>query len=280
MYKQRIIESYKSTIGKESIYTISFGSEFERQVIFFHDIGEYHDRYTDFAQFLFNQQIGITFIDMRGHGLSSGTRGHASSVDEIIGDYETVLNKKKNYLTQKNFMFCGHGVGALIAMNLASEYCDLKGLILVNPTRRYRVFGDLTLEKYLGKRSIFDKFRLSLAFRGESVSLDQDVLRNYSHDPLVNKKMTIGMYKALRELFDRVKYVSYFINVPVFYVMGMEDQIVDLNMSELFSGSIDHNILFLKKYNELGHELFNEIHRDKAFEDIYNWLKVNILTDI
>ncbi len=280
MYKQRIIESYKSTIGKESIYTVSFGSEFERQVIFFHDIGEYHDRYTDFAQFLFNQQIGITFIDMRGHGLSSGTRGHASSVDEIIGDYETVLNKKKNYLTQKNFMFCGHGVGALIAMNLASEYCDLKGLILVNPTIRYRVFGDLTLEKYLGKRSIFDKFRLSLAFRGESVSLDQDVLRNYSHDPLVNKKMTIGMYKALRELFDRVKYVSYFINVPVFYVMGMEDQIVDLNMSELFSGSIDHNILFLKKYNELGHELFNEIHRDKAFEDIYNWLKVNILTDI
>ncbi len=280
MIKNKKIENIQSLVGKESLYTISYGSEFKRQIVFFHDIGEYHDRYKDFANFLFSNKVGITFIDMRGHGLSSGTRGHASCADEILSDYEAFLQKKSNRYKGKDVIFCGHGVGALIAMNLSRDFKNVKGLILVNPTIRFKIFGDFTIEKYLGEKSIFDKLRLSLSLRGESISSERDVIRNYTHDPLVNKKMTIGMYKSLRELFDRVKYVSYFINIPVFYLMGMEDEIVDLDISELFSGSIDRNHIYLKKYQSLGHELFNEIDRDKAFQDIYNWVNVNLVSDL
>ena len=86
--------------------------------------------------------------------------------------------------------------------------------------------------------------------------------------------MTIGMYRSINELLKRIKYSSYFINVPVLYIIGEEDKIVDLDISRLFSSSIDGNLLMLKNYKNLGHEVFNELERDIVFKDIKKWIRL------
>ena len=279
MYRSKKIDHINVGAEKFGIYVTSFGDEFETQIIFFHDLGEYHDRYREFAEFLFNQEIGITFIDMRGHGLSSGTRGHANSYRDLLEDYETFFEQRMENYKDKKIFLCGHGLGSLICMSIDQIYSRLEGMILVNPVIQYKDLPDLGMKGFLGKKSLLDKFKISLPSGLDALSSEQNVVRVNKHDPLVNKKMTLGMYRSINELLKRIKYSSYFINVPVLYIIGEEDKVVDLDISKLFSSSIDGNLLMLKKYNNLGHEIFNELENDLVFKDIKQWIRLTQSTN-
>ncbi|MEE3079198.1 MAG: alpha/beta fold hydrolase [Bdellovibrionota bacterium] len=274
MYRSKKIDHINVSRSQLGLYVTTFGDHFETQVIFFHDLGEYHDRYSEFAEYLFHQEIGTTFIDMRGHGLSSGSRGHASSYKDLLEDYETFFDQRMDNYKEKKVFLCGHGLGALICMSLDQIYSHVEGMILINPAIQYRDLPDLGLKKILGKRSLLDKFKIPLPSGIDALSNEQVVVSNNKHDPLVNKKMTVGMYRSINELLKRIKYSSYFINVPVLYIIGEEDKIVDLDISRLFSSSIDGNLLMLKNYKNLGHEVFNELEKDIVFKDIKKWIRL------
>jgi alpha-beta hydrolase superfamily lysophospholipase len=257
----------------ESLYIKFYGiEEFQKQVIFFHDVGEYHDRYLDFASFLNKHQIGCTFIDMRGHGLSSGTRGHVDDYHQFKSDYELFWTKYSHYYDGKSMVCLGHGVGALVAMMFMLSVKSVKGCCLINPTVNFKRNKTFHIEEFIGKKSLLDKLRISANFMGEDLTTEKSLANSYDHDPLVNKKVTLGMYKCLLELFAQVKKASYFINRPLFIALGLEDQVVDMEKSLLFASSFEEQLLTLKEYEDLGHEFFNEIDRDKGFKDIYNWI--------
>lgn len=272
MQRSKKIGQLNTSGDKFSLYVTSYGDHFDTQVIFFHDLGEYHDRYSEFANYLYKNKIGTTFIDMRGHGLSSGTRGHANSCQDLLEDYEVFFKENSELFETKDVFLCGHGLGALLCMSLDQYYNKLSGMILVNPIVQYRDFSEIGLHKYLGTKSLFDKFKIGIPTSSRFVTNERNLSSSMAHDPLINKKMTLGMYRSINELIKRVKYSSYFINIPVLYIIGEEDQVVDLSMSELFSSSIDTHLMMLKKYPSLGHELFNEMERDIVFKDICNWL--------
>ena len=275
MHRSKKIDHIRTQGEKFSLYVTTYGDHFKTQVLFFHDLGEYHDRYKDFAEYLFERKIGSIFVDMRGHGLSSGTRGHADSYRDLVEDYEAFFKEKSDLIEKKKVFLCGHGLGALICMSLDRYYSKLSGMIVVNPIIQYKNFNELGIHKLLGKKSLFDKIKISLPNRIELLSNERSVLRSFHHDPLINKKMTLGMFRSINELLNRIKYSSYFISIPVLYIIGEEDNIVDLGTSELFSSSIDGNLLILKKYSSLGHEVFNEMERELVFKDICNWLSLN-----
>lgn len=247
--------------------------EFRRQVIFFHDIGEYHDRYLSFSKFLIKKKIGCTFIDMRGHGLSSGTRGHIASYDELINDYQQFWEECKTSYADKEVILVGHGIGALLAMVFMLNHHEVHGCVMANPTIRYKNQKYFKIDEFLGRKLLFDKLKVSLSLMGDDLTNEKLLASNYNHDPLVNKKVTLGMFKSLMDLFKQVKHSSYFINKPLLYIIGEEDNVVDLELSELYATSIDPNVVTVRKYKDIGHELFNEIDRDSVFQDIYNWIE-------
>lgn len=266
-------ESVELSPNGESLYVKFLGlKEFKKQVIFFHDVGEYHDRYLPFAKFLNEHKIGCTFIDMRGHGLSSGTRGHVDDFHIFKSDYLKFWEVFESHYEDKELVTIGHGVGCLVAMMFLLEKIEILGMALINPTVHFKKSKTFHIEELIGRSSIADKVKINAKFMGEDVTSEKNLAQNYDHDPLINKKITVGMYKALLELFSSVKRSAYYINRPVFMALGLEDRVVDREKSELFASSIDENHLTLKKYKDLGHEFFNEIDRDNAFKDIYNWI--------
>ena len=175
MHQSKKIGQLSTRGDKFSLYTTSYGDHFDTQVVFFHNLGEYHDRYKDFAKFLYSKKVGSIFIDMRGHGLSSGTRGHASSCHEILEDYETFFEHNVDLLESKDVFLCGHGLGALLCMSLDNYYNKLSGMILVNPLVQYSESMDTGVHKYFGKQSLFEKLKITIPMNSISKH----------HDPLI-----------------------------------------------------------------------------------------------
>ncbi len=272
-----VIENLELSKTGESLYLKFFGLEHNTQIILFHDIGEYHDRYQKFVDFCLLKEVGVTLIDMRGHGLSSGTRGHVDSYEQLLEDYQKFWREYHSKYQDKFVLTLGHGVGALLSIMFLIDNVEIDGGILINPTISFRQSKTLKLEQFLGSASLLGKIRVGLKLGGDDVTTEKNLSYDYNHDPLVNRKVTLSMYKALLRLFEDIKKQSYYLNKPILYVMGLEDNVVDKELGELFASSIDSKIVSIKKYKDLGHEFFNEIDRDKGFKDIYNFIKDNFI---
>jgi alpha-beta hydrolase superfamily lysophospholipase len=107
-------------------------------VLIFHGITAYSSPYGPMiAEQLSNAGFNVFGMDLRGHGLSDGSRGDYPSEERLIKDLtETVaLVKAKS----KKLVVLGHSLGALsaiIAVNNRSQ--DIDGLILLSAARKVR----------------------------------------------------------------------------------------------------------------------------------------------
>jgi alpha-beta hydrolase superfamily lysophospholipase len=260
--------------NNEKLYVKSIGlKEFDTQLIVFHDVGEYHQRYSGLSNYLSKKSIGTTLIDMRGHGLSSGTRGHSEGYEELVSDYKMFWKTFKNRYEKKSTFVLGHGVGGLLALCFMLNVSEVSGAILVNPTIKYKDESSY-IEKYMMKNSFLNKLKISYKSL-EKVTSQEHLSRSFGHDPLINKKISVGMHRSITGMTNELKRLSYFVTRPILFQMGELDDVVEVSKSELFASSFDKNNIEVIKYPNFGHEIFNEIDRDKVFKDIYNWLYKN-----
>ena len=143
---------FKSSRGNERIY---YKRSFPQtdlpdniiHLFILHDAGDYHDRYKFLPEFLsckMGERIVFTFIDLKGHGLSSGTRGHLDDFDEYCEDLEYLMNMTLRLDSRISNIILGNGMGSLLALRYFQEYAhkvssELSGLILSNPLIKLQI---------------------------------------------------------------------------------------------------------------------------------------------
>ena len=143
---------FKSSRGNERIY---YKRSFPQtdlldkiiHLFILHDAGDYHGRYKFLPEFLshkMGERIVFTFIDLKGHGLSSGTRGHLDDFDEYCEDLEYLMNMTPRLESRISNIILGNGMGSLLALRYFQEYAhkvssELSGLILSNPLLSFRL---------------------------------------------------------------------------------------------------------------------------------------------
>jgi acylglycerol lipase len=107
-------------------------------LLIFHGITGYSGPYGPMiAEQLADAGFGVFAMDLRGHGLSDGTRGDYPSGERLVNDLsETVaLVRSKS----RKLVVLGHSLGALSAvMAVKNRPQDVDGLILLSAARKIR----------------------------------------------------------------------------------------------------------------------------------------------
>ncbi|MBP6492251.1 MAG: alpha/beta fold hydrolase [Clostridia bacterium] len=86
-------------------------------VCLIHGIGEHAGRYDRIGEAFKKAGIAMVGMDLRGHGLSSGKRGHTAPRKEILGDIDLLLlDIQKKYPEVPVFLY-GHSMGGNIALD-------------------------------------------------------------------------------------------------------------------------------------------------------------------
>ncbi len=202
----------------------------EKAILIFHGITAHSGPYEMIAVPLSQEGYTVFGLDLRGHGLSDGTRGDYPSKERLVKDLcETI-----EFIKQKVpiVILLGHSLGvlsSLIAVNNCQK--DIEGLILLSAARTVRpdVYPKMSIAKKL-------KILLSsILFPSKPViSYYREGMRG-TDDPLFNFKYT---YRFMKILSAKNLTLSKKLDFPLFFGLGEKD--------ELFS-------------IEAGRELFNEI---------------------
>mgnify|MGYP006438332509 FL=1 len=203
--RQILTGFFQSPLGGEKIYykrSISNATETSaKHLVIVPNIGEYHGRHTKLPEYLqkkWGNSTNFTWLDLKGHGLSGGTRGHVDNFEEYCHDLICLLNKLP---ASDEYILLGSGVGCLVILKTLLEFrnqfkLNVVGLVMSNPAIKMKVeLSSLFLK--IPPNQALKKLKIPHRIDGYELTNDTLAAEEFNHDPLVNHTISANLYWEL-----------------------------------------------------------------------------------
>lgn len=248
-------------------------------VVIAHGLGEHGGRYAHVAQVLVDAGCAVYAIDHRGHGKSDGSRAFVDKFANAVADMDHLIDLAKRARPTKPLFLLGHSMGGALSLSYALKHGDkLSGLILSGPA--VALDGAPPFLAPLSKllSSLFPKLGM-FAVDPSLVSRDPDEVAKYAGDPLnAHGKVPV------RTLAEIVRFVEWLpaalpaLKLPTLLLHGRDDKLAGVAGSQMIHDRISSTDKTLNIYDDLYHEIFNELPADRArvFKDMTAWLNERI----
>ena len=243
-------------------------------IVFMHGLGEHCGRYAHLADYFCTRGFAVRTYDLRGHGKSSGKRGDIPHQDSLLDDAQQVMHgwQASCPTSVTRQLLLGHSMGGLFAAKFAlSKMCDLHGLILSAPALAiYMNFVERSLLKVLS--SVAPSLTLSNGLKTQYLSHDPKVVASYLTDTLVHDRISARLLNSMLTTMHDVFTHASSLDLPTLLLVAGQDKLVDSTGSLRFAQSGPENHLRLCTYENLYHEIFNELDTKAVFDDVGIWL--------
>jgi alpha-beta hydrolase superfamily lysophospholipase len=237
-----------------------------------HGLGEHSGRYQRFAQGMAKYGIATYAVDLRGHGLSSGRRGHVDSWSQWTDDTATFV-RHVGGLVSGEVVPLGHSFGgaATVSTVLAGKLPSSRRFVVSSPALRLKVpVSSLQVKA----ASLASRFAPTLTLDNKvnpgTISRIPEVVEAYRNDPLVHSKISTRMYAEWHRAAADVLARAGEIRIPFLILAGSDDRLIDPSGSEELHRRSSASQLHM--LDGRYHEPFNDLGSEEVFELIARWL--------
>ena len=239
-----------------------------------HGFGEHSSRYRHVASELVRRNMVVYGFDLRGHGRSSGQRGHIDSFAEFRKDVE----KKKKMIFQKepnrSLFLLGHSMGGLIVLNYALNYPDgLSGVVASGPHLADPPVSPVLVKIGQVLSSVWPTFSINAGLDTQALSRDMREVQAYENDPLVHGKATPRLSTELATAVEWTQDHAAEFQPPLLIIHGDADTLTDPTASLRFYENVKSPEKTYISYEGGYHESFNDIHRERVLTEVGQWLE-------
>ena len=280
-------DHFKSRNGSEKIfYKIIKGNEScQNSFVLLHDLGDYHFYQNNLINFLlsyFKQDINIGLMDYKGHGLSSGPRGHAADLKEFVDDLFFFLDSifSKMILPGQKYFIFAPGLSGLCLLRLLQtkeEYLlsKIQGIIFINPMIKPKIAPPFLIRR-LTKKWVknFGKLRCSLPNKFE-IESDIAMVATLSSDPLVLSSISLSLMNAILKESELIRKSSFFYDGLTLFMLSGDDVISDSEITKVLHKGMRKKYSTLFFYKEMKHDILNSKNSSLALKDLENWFEKN-----
>ena len=240
-----------------------------------HGLGEHIARYQHVADYFLAQEVAVFGMDLRGHGLSEGTRGHTSSHEAFMEDIELLLMHARAAFNDAPIFLFGHSLGGQLVSNfvLKNNVNELRGAIISSPWLRLTVEPPSWQKKMAGMvAKVLPSLTQSNAIDIQCLTHDQDVNKAYKADPLVHDKISTRMFvECYREGFFPLANAS-LNKLPLLVYHGDEDQLTSATASKEFADAAVGDVTY-HLFPETKHEPHNDLKQGQVLNLIDWWMR-------
>ena len=243
-----------------------------------HGLAEHSGRYAHITEMLATIGIRTFAYDHRGHGESTGKRGHITRFSEYTNDLELMIEKSRNALSPQVPLFLiGHSMGGLIVLNYIQQHGNKKidGLIVSSPGLGVAVKPPASKEIAARIMSrVAPGFSFDNELNPQYLSHNQKSIDAYLNDPLIHRRITARWVTEFMKTGEQTCNRADCITLPVLMQVAGGDRIVSPEVSRDFYENISSQDKTLHFYDELHHEIYNESDslREQVMEDLKTWI--------
>ena len=243
-------------------------------VVLVHGQGDHSGRHSHNAEHFAQAGYAVWAADLRGHGKSTGQRGHVDNFDDYLADVDRVIDKAKTQNPEvKTFLF-GHSLGGLIVLDFAEKRGDkLAGVIASAPLLRLKMQVP-AWKVFLGKMlsSIAPTSSMKTGLDPKLLSHDDEIVQGYVNDPLVHGVASTRFFTELIRAVNETTQGANKLTLPCLIMLGSGDGIVDPSATEDFFKIVAAKDKTLKVYDGLYHEILNEAVKEDLLDEMTVWL--------
>lgn len=249
------------------------GAELPPTFVVVHGLGEHGGRYGHFAEWLVDQGWRVVLIDLRGHGLSAGSRTHVLSFEEYVLDVGLVWQHFQ--FDPHSTVLFGHSMGGLIAIRaLEMGYAHPAALVITSPLLALKVRVN-PLKWLLGWLLV--RFLPETRFRNgldpANMTRDPQFAEERRNDPLIVRTVTAGWFFAMQRALAAAHADAAKITIPVLAFRGLADETTDGDILASWlckTTSPSHELVSLPLHV---HEVFHESDWRDSMDRMMQWLE-------
>lgn len=254
-----------------------------RWLYLIHGQGEQSDRYLHFPHYLQSQLDAIICLDLPGHGLSQGQRGHIESFDNydqaVLMGFEIAGKWMQQYCPKNEAHWFGHSMGGLISLNFLFKNRNLPlHSVSVSSPLLDLAFPVPPIKKFFGEliEPIWGSLKLSNELDSTLISHDTSVQKSYVDNPLNHNSVSPRFFVKMTEKMKTVRSISETFPYSVLFLISGDDRIVSSSASYEFFRNLKMMDKMEKKLTSFPgyyHESFNEIAKERPFTALSDWIE-------
>lgn len=267
-------EGSLDALGGISLHLEQFVPERPRaHAVMVHGYAAHAGLYRHVAEALAADGLAVTGFDCRGHGRSSGRRGHATRFAEYLDDLDRVIARVRGSAPHLPLYLIGHSHGATIVLDaVLSRRLRPDRMVLAAPwlelamkvPRWKRGLGVLTAR-------LWPTLALANGIQAEDVTRNPQVLANFWKDPLVHHVATARWFAEATAAQQRILAAAAQLDVPTLLLLAGADRIVVNDASSALAERAPRFIR-LHRFDGLFHELFLEPEWPEVVTEIRRFL--------
>lgn len=270
-------------------------------VLIIHGMGEYIERYNEFAAFLLENNFAVFGHDHRGHGESIdegfGFFKEKDGWNRVIKDIKNVYDHIISKYPKLPMFILGHSMGSFMTRAFIHRYKDLKitGVLISgtgNPSKWQtiaihhlarlitRINGPYKESQFLHNISMGD---FNDSFRDKNVkswlTSDREKYEEFRAYEHYGKPMTASFYRDFfKGVYEVMEEDAYNVNFPLYIFSGSEDPVGSFGADhyEVIEKYSNYTQVDEKLYKGYRHEMLNEINRIEVYNNILNWITQQI----
>ncbi|MFO7838470.1 MAG: alpha/beta hydrolase [Desulfosalsimonadaceae bacterium] len=251
------------------------------QIVIAHGLGEHSGRYSQMMERLSALGISSWAPDHRGHGRSSGRRGHIGAFADYIKDLDHMIRIARNEAAGAlPCFFLGHSMGGLMVLNHGEKHPGVTDGIIASSPGLAPARPVPKTKSALGKcmSCLWPGLTLDNELDACFISHDPDVVTSYERDPLVHHRVSARWFTEFMAAADETMDNAGSITVPVLLQVAGDDHLVKPEAAQKFAKELSVEDKTLLLYEGLYHEIYNETadRREKVLTDLENWLTERI----
>jgi alpha-beta hydrolase superfamily lysophospholipase len=274
-------------------------------------MAEHSLRYKEAARFLAQAGIDVWAADQRGHGRTAdpavngpergGILGHCADSDgasRVTQDIDAINHMIREKHTGIPLILLGHSWGSFIAQNYIERYGSVLSGCILSGTRgpggldiKIGAPFLVLLSTLIGCRSRSRIIRrmadgsYNKSFRpnrtqADWLSRNETAVDAYIQDPLCGKLASVGFYRDLTGLLNRIHRQKVMqgipLALPIYVISGSADPAGAMGRSPTrlvnTYRSLGINDLEFVLYPDARHEPLNETNREEVRENILSWI--------
>ena len=237
--------------------------------------------------------------DHRGHGKSLKNKEdigyfYENEAEAVIEDLYQITRYLKEKFKEKEIILFGHSMGSMIVRKYIAKYDNkIDGLIVCgSPSKNVNAKLGLaivkTMEVFKGEK-YRSKFIKNLMFNGYDkddklknswICNNREIVEKYNADELCQYDYTLNGFeniiKLMIDIYNPKIYRKNNLKLPIYFIAGSDDPVISSikawYKAQTFLKNLGYTNISSDLYENMSHEILNELENKTVYEDILNWI--------
>ena len=242
-------------------------------VLLVHGLGEHAGRYDQVARRLNDWGFAVRSYDQYGHGESDGARGGLPTDTRLLDDLADIVDSTRARTPRNTpLILLGHSLGGLVAAHfVALALRPVDALVLSSPALDPGLSAVQKILVALLPR-IAPNLRVGNGLDPTFISHDPKVVAAYQADEFVHDRISGRLARFIADAGPATVALASRWKVPTLLLYAGADKLVNPAGSRAFAAAAPPQIVSAHCFENLYHEIFNELEAEPVFVELKRWL--------